>query len=978
MYGFAVVERTKNGSLKRSFRKYIENYIFSLLKTQTPEYCWIPEQPAGRNTFVSFERTFELINPARRAILHVFADTRYRLWINGRILSHGPARFLPQKPEYDSHELTSHLITGINHIRVEVWSAQSPNFQSVIAPAVFWADGEIESDGLSISLATPGQWKGRIIKDRLRDTIPWSFAIGPVEVADRSVDRNEFPETTLTELQLVKTLHGKPQPRSIPPTHRTKHQPVQLTHNGPGANDREQRLGVFRFFLSEFRSYERSRKMACAAAWIYSPRHQDVRLGLFWDAHFLNGRPLTAVSDETLGNRQNAVANFRKGWNLLVSRFLIRLETWGIPYAWPQESELIWKSAPTDEARGIFLISDALEENVIDDKTLAELSALPAEHHFKLSQDTRFSWTALACDTMDLAPSYQVAWDRAAAVFRPRPWHPEEVAVATCGESGVAIITWKFPTEFFGHPFFRISGEHPAKVDVTCEEYLRADGTADIFRGSFLVNSTDRFILKAGEHSVETFHTRGGRYLQLNIRSAPGAAFKIEDVAVHEYKTPTQPTGSFRCDDDFWNWCWQTSVRTLNSSLDDVWADSPWREQGCYLGDSLVQFHAHCCLSADMRLPRRILRLWAQGQREDGQLPCVVPAHMTRAHPDFTLLYVRFVRDFWAHTGDVELVEELWPTIERILKSPTWRCHSDGLISTDGGPLFIDWSVRKSSREGRSAVLNLLFYQACQNAAELQRAIGRAGSEWTARAMELHRSITHQLWSDKDCSFVPTILDDGERVAGECLHANALGFSLGIIPLQHTERFLQKLLSALSNNAKKIISHRESQPTHPRSPSGQIEPYFLFYLLEALCESGRDRAADNIVRDTWGVMKDCGSDTMWESIVQSYFKEGSLCHSWSTAPLVYASRQILGVTQPVPGAPDIVKICPKPHGLHSATGVLPHRRGDLRISWQVKGGALVVRLSVPEGVQVVCDPPPGWERENYCVEIEANSACVTV
>ena len=62
----------------------------------------------------------------QHATLHLFADVRYMLWVNGRYVERGPARFEPAAPEYDSVDITKFLRAGENLISILV-TAQISN-----------------------------------------------------------------------------------------------------------------------------------------------------------------------------------------------------------------------------------------------------------------------------------------------------------------------------------------------------------------------------------------------------------------------------------------------------------------------------------------------------------------------------------------------------------------------------------------------------------------------------------------------------------------------------------------------------------------------------------------------------------------------------------------------------------------------------------------------------------------------------------
>ena len=63
---------------------------------------------------VAFRKKINLGSSPVHATLHLFADARYLLWVNGKYVERGPARFQPNGPEYDSVNLDSKLQAGEN------------------------------------------------------------------------------------------------------------------------------------------------------------------------------------------------------------------------------------------------------------------------------------------------------------------------------------------------------------------------------------------------------------------------------------------------------------------------------------------------------------------------------------------------------------------------------------------------------------------------------------------------------------------------------------------------------------------------------------------------------------------------------------------------------------------------------------------------------------------------------------------------
>lgn len=69
-----------------------------------------------------FRRAFELPAAPRSFPVHVTADNRYRLYVNGRPIGRGPARGDLQHWRYETYDLAPHLRAGRNVIAAVVWS----------------------------------------------------------------------------------------------------------------------------------------------------------------------------------------------------------------------------------------------------------------------------------------------------------------------------------------------------------------------------------------------------------------------------------------------------------------------------------------------------------------------------------------------------------------------------------------------------------------------------------------------------------------------------------------------------------------------------------------------------------------------------------------------------------------------------------------------------------------------------------------
>ena len=78
---------------------------------------WVPD-PTGAQAYIAFRQNFTISEAPSTALLHIFADSRYMLWLNGAYILRGPCRFNPKSPEYDSVDISNRLLVGSNSLVV--------------------------------------------------------------------------------------------------------------------------------------------------------------------------------------------------------------------------------------------------------------------------------------------------------------------------------------------------------------------------------------------------------------------------------------------------------------------------------------------------------------------------------------------------------------------------------------------------------------------------------------------------------------------------------------------------------------------------------------------------------------------------------------------------------------------------------------------------------------------------------------------
>jgi alpha-L-rhamnosidase len=104
-----------------------------------------------------FRRTFELGSKPRRFIVHVTADQRYQLYVNGTRIAWGPARADLKNWRYESVDIAAHLRAGSNVLAAVVWNfAEDAPVAQNTARTAFLLQGDTEAERI---VDTGPNWK---------------------------------------------------------------------------------------------------------------------------------------------------------------------------------------------------------------------------------------------------------------------------------------------------------------------------------------------------------------------------------------------------------------------------------------------------------------------------------------------------------------------------------------------------------------------------------------------------------------------------------------------------------------------------------------------------------------------------------------------------------------------------------------------------------------------------------------------------
>lgn len=536
-------------------------------------------------------------------------------------------------------------------------------------------------------------------------------------------------------------------------------------------------------------------------------------------------------------------------------------------------------------------------------------------------------------DVRDVAQLFQ-AGNQPAIVYPPE-------------DGGGVVLIFDFNREINGGFEIEIEGPEGTVVDIAHDECLR-DNRLPVIVNSYAF--ADRYILGAGKQTVgNVFAERGFRMVQVVLRNF-SSPLKIHSVKGIDRTYPFGNRGTFVSSDPLLNDIWKVCAATISACATDTFVDCPWRENAFYLNDMVVENATSLQAFGDSRFNARCFRLAASQVRENGLLMGPAPFGLlpgmseTASADHLTFLSTNLflplmLEEYLLYSGDLSLVSEMIENATRALERFSCWENEDGLVCPPKEFWnFFDWSYEinnVSLTDRNTAVFNWFYVQAIECLLRLNVHLGRKedSHDWQERALRTAKSADRIFWNETEQCYAEWV-PQGEEPAFFSQVSQAAALLSGRYP---TER-KAALVTALW-----------------REDFLEPELYMQHYRLRALAQAGETPKALAAIRKFWGRIVLSGSRTIWECGVHQFGKSayggaGSICHGFSTTPIDFFQRTILGVRPTAPGFSRCL-IDPSPIGLTHAKGTVPTPHGTLDVAWNVTGKTLALELRIPHGVQ---------------------------
>ncbi|WP_299536031.1 trehalase family glycosidase [Ulvibacterium sp.] len=911
----------------------------ALAQSLNPKLVWIRAEGGERNEYVYFRREFTLNETPKKSDLHLYADSRYALYVNGNYIGFGPIRSFHTNPEYDTYNLLPYLKPGKNVIGVKALSNGMLTYQLFDYKGGFTAWGNIELKDGEIDLSVDTDWlcKKSIGYDQ---TAPrFSFATGAIENWDSRQEWDwNLPQTTIKGWTAPVPLKdqeiwGDFTPRPIPKLTNAPIVPLRLMAAYPLADDED--IHSFRISTpdSDMKEYNTSNP-AIAYTYIHSPIAQNVSVGLWWGDHYLNGQLIRkdSIQDKESYRRQYTL-NLKKGWNAYVVRYGIIWGSWDYYMAVPKSAGLSLSSSQEKGSKDLFNTYGPF----YDEKVKREIEQIDATLTVpRLLQNTVVEkWQTQQRENDANQPARDLAWKALDTTQRFTPKTTiEGNSVIPVSKNGTALFYEMSETQL-GRIF--VEGDFPTgtQIDIGFSEELDQNGFPWLYK-RFQVGAGLRFITSEGQKRYESFKPYGLKYMHINI-SGHDRPVTLTKAGVVRQVYPFEKIGHFECSDPIFNNIWDAGWRTLQLCAEDTYTDTPFRERGLYAGDMLPQTAITMAASGDLSLVAYSLKVFQDMYRDE------MMTGKENRHNDFPLLTQVTLDYYCTYTNDWRLAQKYYANYTSLLRNHIRKKDKNGLIPASR--VFLEWTDINRENAAMTAYQALLAH-AMQITAKWAERFGFTEDKdyFEKEADQLKKDINRVLW------------DSGKRVYRDGLKSDVL------LTESHLTSNIWPLLYGIADSAQAqsilALLKQELMDIGDISRKRKITPYSSFYLFALLYRNGMADLAEYFMKKHWGPMAlHSAKPTVWENFDISG-NQGTSSHAWSGHPTYFLSTEVLGVNLgfQAPFDPNHIEIMPQSATLEWAEGTVAHPMGPVYVKWKVEGDLLRLGYKAPKGALVKVVP----------------------
>ncbi len=897
------------------------------------------------------------LDELKHATIRITVDGKYRLFINENWINDGPCRSWPEHFQYDEIDITPFLTAGKNsiHIIARHWSAGT--FHAVPRQAGLLAQIDItRQNGQSEAIITDVSWHVAECPAWHSNTPKVSIQMEPQELYDARLENLNFsPAAELFPAEAgpwknlnprdVALLTKKPfsfqsfvnanvvEHRSdlnfcIPSQRLLNRGVIEANHYASSACGICTLLQLDEAAVIEFNSLEGFDIR------VNGKSDDENRFELQKGKHLV-----LAFSRDIIGHRkEKSIRIIDPPESLkLINPIDADFEN---PWAWiPFEEfmfvgdDLDWQvvfkgknNERLEEYRQTVqtLLSQITDLNSFIKKLGERAQNLPSDKMYLIDSDLEFS-------TRRVIENETVRIENPSGLM----YNNGEKTIVHPSPAGNVELIYDLGQQNIGYYEFECIAETGVEIDIFGIEYIDPDGNIQHTRHN---RNGLRYITKQGLNAFTSLKRRSGRYIFITLRNLQSPII-FRKIQLIESTYPVNQVGSFSCSDARLDKIWDMSALTLKLCMEDTFTDCPLYEQTLWVGDARNEALFAYPVFGVTDIARRCITLAGQSLERFPIVGCQVPSCWDIILPAWSFLWGISVWDYYFYSADISFLQEIWPAVIKNLRGAESMIDERGLFTAPLWNMF-DWSGIDDQKE---TVLHnsMLLMGAIDAAGKCATVLNNTSDD--AWLESLRRRLVmgiNQLWDENRNSYVDAIGEQGKLSESISQHTSFLSVLYDIIPPEHREKAIKNIL----------------EPPAIMVPVGS--PFAMLYYFEALEKIRKDDVIIHSIYESYLPMLEAGATTVWEIFGSSNYRPGefptrSHCHAWSSAPLYFLSRIILGIRQKKPGGKEF-EISPRLNGLTWAKGAVATASGTLSVSWRVQGKELFVKITVPKNVEVKC------------------------
>lgn len=508
----------------------------------------------------------------------------------------------------------------------------------------------------------------------------------------------------------------------------------------------------------------------------------------------------------------------------------------------------------------------------------------------------------------------------------------EEFAAQKITEPKPGVYVWDFGQNFAGICRLTISGEAGQNIVLRFAERLAPDGTV-YTKNLGAAKATDTYICR-GE-GVEVWQPRftfhGFQYVEIVGLKRPPAKETLVGLGL---SSDTPVVGDFSCSDPMLSRLHKNIYYGQRSNFIDVPTDCPQRSERLgWTGDAQV-FVRTATLNTDVQtFFTKWLAAVDDGQRVDGQFPCVAPSNAGAdrdggpAWADAGTICPWTIYEVY---GDRRVLEQRYVSMMRYIEFCKNRCTSD-LLPPKQFHCFGDW-LNIKAESPHDVIYMAYFAHSTKLTAKAAEALGKTKD--AARLNTLFEKIK--------ASFNRAYVGPDGRIKGNTQTAYALALTCDLFDGEK-----QKLA------AKYLADDIAARNWH--LSTGFIGTKDL---LPALSKVGRNDVAYRLLHNdtfpSWGFSIKHGATTIWERwdgwTPEHGFQDpgmNSFNHYSFGAVYQWMVENIGGIRTQGPGYKQIIIAPSIDDKLTWAKVGYRSIRGQIAVEWKNGGGKLTVNVTIP-------------------------------